>query len=240
MHKAYLDNNVIVDIEDGKCSVEQFLNKENYAYYFSHAHMEELLEAKENPKVSQNGRLNLLSKLCGRNHILTGVYDIPEFFDKEPIEIYNLANKTYLLRQQINQVVNQDDVLAEEVRQKLGFDSHHFNNEPPENVLSLIDLRMKEKFGIDLITYLKKTEAHHGRALYHTLIQLIDRADYWGDKRTCRSNVARLYDAAHAYFAQICDVLVTKDKKMCMKVKAIYSFLHVKTRVVSTDVFLRN
>lgn len=63
MFKAYLDNNVIVDIEDGKYSVEQFLNKDGYAYYFSQAHIEELLEAKGNPKISQSGRLNLLSNM---------------------------------------------------------------------------------------------------------------------------------------------------------------------------------
>lgn len=73
MYKAYLDNNIIVDIEDGAYTIEQFLNKNNYSYYFSQAHLEELLEAKDNPKVSQEGRLNLLAKLCGRNHILTGV-----------------------------------------------------------------------------------------------------------------------------------------------------------------------
>ena len=65
MYKAYLDNNIIVDIEDGMYSLEQFLCKERYAYCFSYAHIKELLEAKGNPMISQIGRLNLLSKLCG-------------------------------------------------------------------------------------------------------------------------------------------------------------------------------
>ena len=240
MYKAYLDNNIIVDIEDGKYSVEQFLSKNNYAYYFSQAHIEELLEAKGNPKVSQIGRLNLLSKLCGKNNILTGVTDVPEFFDKEPVEIYNLAGITYHIRQLIHQAVNQYDEIAPRVRQELGFDTLQFNNETPENVLRLIDKRLKETSDIDLITYLKDTEAYMGTALYHTLMQLIDMANYWGDKKTIHSDVARLYDSSHAYFAQICNVLVTNDKRMNMKIKAIYSFLNVRTRVVSADDFLCN
>lgn len=240
MFKAYLDNNVIVDIEDGKYSVKQFLNKYDYAYYFSYAHIEELLEAKGNPKISQSGRLNLLSKLCGKNNILPGVADVPEFFDKEPIEMYNLAGNTYHIRQLLHQAINQYDEIALRVRKELGFDTLRFNNESPENVLRLIDKRLQETSGIDLVTYLKETEACMGNALYHTLMQLIDMANYWGDKKTNRSNMARMYDASHAYFAQICDVLVTNDKKMSMKIKAVYSFLNVKTRVVSADDFLRN
>lgn len=238
MFKAYLDNNVIVDIEDGKYSVEQFLNKDNYAYYFSQTHIEELLEAKDNPKVSQSGRLNLLSKLCGKNHILTGVDSAPEFFDKEPSEMYRLLDTP--LRQLIIQAVNQFEGLSLKVRQELDFNTLHFNNEAPEKVLSIIDNRMKEKSGIDLYSYLTRTEATMGKPIYHTLMQLIDMANYWGDKKTNRSDVARLYDSSHAYFAQICDVLVTNDKKMSMKVKAVYSFLNIRTRVVSADDFLRN
>ena len=79
-----------------------------------------------------------------------------------------------------------------------------------------------------------------GQSIYHTLIQLIDMANYWGDKKTNHSNVARLYDAAHAYFAQICDVLITNDKKMIMKVRAVYSFLGVKTKVMTAEEFLYN
>lgn len=238
MYKAYLDNNIIVDIEDGKYSVEQFLNKDDYAYYFSQAHIEELLEAKDTPKVFQSGRINLISKLCGKNHILTGVDSVPEFFDKKPSEMYRLLDTP--LRQLIIQAVNQFEGIALKVRQELDFDTLHFNNESPENVLRIIDNRMKEKSGIDLYSYLMRTEAFMGKPIYHTLIQLIDMANYWGDKKTNRSDVARMYDASHAYFAQICDVLVTNDKKMCMKVKAIYYFLNVKTKVLTANDFFHS
>jgi hypothetical protein len=238
MYKAYLDNNIIVSIEDGDHSVEQFVCKNDCAYYFSQAHIEELLEAKDNPKVSQDGRLNLIAKLCGRNHILTGGDTVPEFFDKEPIEIY-YSVKYNFIRQLILQSVSQGDKLASLFRQTLGFDSKQFNNEAPEETLGIIDDRMRNKIGVDLYTWLIQTEANNGRAIYHTLLQIIDMANYWGDKKTNHSNVARMYDAAHAYFAQICDVLITNDKKMSKKVKAIYSFMNVKTKVVTANDFLK-
>ncbi len=116
-----------------------------------------------------------------------------------------------------------------------------FNNESPDEVLKLIDERVKQKFkDMDLLTYIWATEAYGGKALYHTLFNLIDAANYWGDKKTAHSNVARLYDAAHAYFAQVCDVLVTKDKRMRAKTKAVYSFLGVKTVVMNVDEFLED
>lgn len=238
MNKAYLDNNIFVSIEAGDYFISQFLNKNNYTYYFSEAHMEELLEARNNPKVSQSERLNLISKLCDRNHILPNVHNTPEFFEKDPIEMYNIVKHSLGLI--TNQIVNQFDEPSIKFRRELGFDTVKFNNEAPETILSLIDTRMKKCIGIDLTTYLRATGVNMGQSIYHTLIQLIDMANYWGDKKTNHSNVARLYDAAHAYFAQICDVLITNDKKMIMKVRAVYSFLGVKTKVMTAEEFLYN
>lgn len=236
MIKAYLDNNIFIDMEMGKLQAEQFLSKKGYAYYFSDAHMNELLEAKGNERVSQEGRVMLISKICGRNNILTGGYDKPEIFEKEPIEMYRLCDNPF--RKYIAHQVNTDDGLFLEFRQRLGFESTVFNNESPKRVLEMIDERLKQKFEkLDLLTYLKATEAYGGKPLYHTLFNLIDAANYWGDKKTTHSNVARLYDAAHAYFAQVCNILVTDDKRMIAKAKAVYSFLGVKTKVLSVDEF---
>lgn len=236
MIKVYLDNNIYVDMEMNDLKVEQFLSMKGCVYYFSDAHMNELLEAKGNERVSQEGRLRLISKICGRNNILTGGYDKPEIFEKEPIEMYRLCDNP--LRKYIAQQVNTDDGLFLELRQRLGFDSIVFNNESPDRVLGMIDERVRQEFeDMDLLTYLGATEAYEGKPLYHTLFNLIDSANYWGDKKTSHSNVARLYDAAHAYFAQVCDVLVTNDKRMIAKTKAVYSFLGVRTKVMSVDEF---
>lgn len=143
------------------------------------------------------------------------------------------------MRAFIVQQVNTGDDLFMELREKLDFDSTIFNNVSPELVLGMIDERVKQKLNnMDLLTYLRETEAYGGKPLYQTLFNLIDSANYCGDKKTSHSNVARLYDAAHAYFAQVCDVLVTNDKRMRAKTKAVYSFLDVNTSVVPTNEYL--
>lgn len=235
--KVYLDNNVLVDIEVGKYSAEDFTGMSGATYYYSDAHMNELLEAKGNPIVSQEERLGLISQLCGCNNILTGGFEAPEIYEKEPEEMYRLCDTPF--RAIIAQQVNTGDDLFMELREKLDFDSAIFNNESPGLVLEMVDEKMNQKLNIDLMTYLKATEAFGGKPLYHTLFNLIDSANYWGDRKTSHSNVARLYDAAHAYFAQICDVLVTNDKRMRAKTKAVYSFLGVNTTVVSTNEYLK-
>lgn len=105
-------------------------------------------------------------------------------------------------------------------------------------MLQLIDEKMGEKLGMGLLEYLYRTEAY-GRALYGTLMNIVDMANYWKDTQTGHSDVARLCDASHAYSAQICDVLVTGDKKLRAKAKAVYSFLGVKTKVASVDEFFK-
>ena len=162
---------------------------------------------------------------------------MPEFYEKDPEDMYRLCDNP--MRSFIAQQVNTGDELFMELRERLGLDSTVFNNVSPNQVLEMIDEKVKEKFdNLDLLTYLRATEAFGGKPLYHTLFNLIDSANYWGDKKTAHSNVARLYDAAHAYFAQVCDVLVTNDKRMRAKTKAVYSFLGVKTRVVPTNEYL--
>ena len=238
MRTVYLDNNVLVDIENGIYSTELFLNKTENKYYYSQSHIGELLEAKNNHKVSHMGRLNLIGRLCGKNYILPGGIKEPEFFDKKPSEMYDLIDKPS--QQYISQVVSQLNESFEKVRKVLGFDIIQFNNVPPEQVLNQINDRMIERLGRNLISFLLETESESGRALYYTLLQIVDMSNYWGDRKTEHSNVARLYDASHAYFAQICDVLVTNDKKMRKKIKAIYSFLNINTAVLSVDEFMSN
>lgn len=234
--RVYLDNNVLIDIEQGKYKEKEFLSREKTDYYYSDAHMGELLEARGNQKVSQEDRLELISRICAQNCVLTGVLYDPEFIQKDVREMYRISDTP--LRQVINAMAVKGGAIFERVSHVLGFESRLFNNETPDKVLGIIDERMKEKLGIGLMPYLLRTEALGGKVLYYTLLNMIDTAKYWGDVRTDHSEVARLYDASHAYSAIICDALVTSDKRMMAKVKAIYSFLGVTTKVLSVKEFL--
>lgn len=232
--KVYLDNNVLVDIEARKYQLEKFCALPDVEYYYSDAHLNELLEAKGNSKVSQEGRLDLITKLCGKHYICSGVTKAPEFMEKDCREMYRFADNP--LRAYISKVASVGVDPLGVVREKLGFESKVFNNERPERVLQILDERMVEKLKIGLLEYLYQTDAY-GRALYGALLNIVDIANYWGDVKTEHSEVAKMNDASHAYSAQICDVLVTNDKRMRTKVKAIYSFLGITAQVLSVKDF---
>lgn len=232
---VYLDNNILIEIEDGKYRVSDFLSVEKALYHYSDVHMSELLEARGNDKISQKGRLNLISQLCDKNYIVTGVLNPPEFMEESVEDAYKLSDNP--IRQKLAQMAC-NDVPYTRIREVLDLRSSEFNNTPCEEVLSIVDSRMKEKLGMSLMTYLVASEAYGGKPLYYTLLKLIDTSNYWPEKKTQRSNIALLYDAAHAYSAQICDVLVTNDKRMSEKVTAIYCFLGIKTKIQTADDYL--
>ena len=85
--KVYLDNNVIVGIEDGDYIQSMFTSLTCAEYNYSSAHVEELIEGKDDPKISVERRLATISDLTGSNHILNGFQD-PEFFPKSIQEMY--------------------------------------------------------------------------------------------------------------------------------------------------------
>lgn len=232
---VYLDNNVLVDIEEGKYSLVAFLSKQDTKYHYSDVHLNELLEARGIDHVSQEERLALISKICGENYIVTGVLDPPEFLQKDVSFTYRLCDTPY--RVLINKMAC-NDAPYEKVRQQLGITSRDFNNTSPNQVLFKIDCMMKEKVGISLMSFLVSSEAFGGKPLFYTLLKLIDISNYWPDKKTDHSGIALLNDAAHAYSAQICDMLVTNDRRMKEKVTAIYMFLGINTAIVSTDDYL--
>lgn len=234
---VYLDNNILVDVEMGKYYIEQFLGRQNCTYWFSDSHVEELLEGLGNSKISQERRLALIKEICGDNCILPGVHAGPEFIKEDIVDAYmSAANNP--CRTIITKLATDGRAVYFKLSEKIGLEAKTFNNVTYNQVLPMIDARLKECEKIGLIEYLVRSEGIDGRPLYLTLFNLVDLCNYWRDARTDHSEIARLYDASHAYSAQICDVLVSNDKKMRQKAKAVYAFLGVTTEVVSGHEFL--
>ena len=67
--KAYLDNNIIVYIENGLLKIEDFISKTDVNYYFSEIHMDELMNGLDNHPALQIKRLRTIEQLCGSNYI---------------------------------------------------------------------------------------------------------------------------------------------------------------------------
>lgn len=67
--KVYLDNNIIIGIEEGGYDIHLFKSFSDVEYFYSAAHVDELIEGKDNPKISVDQRLTTISELAGTNHI---------------------------------------------------------------------------------------------------------------------------------------------------------------------------
>lgn len=232
--RVYLDNNVWVDIENGIYSIDAF-KQADAEYFFSDNIIEELLEASGNVKVSPRQRLELIDNLCGDNFILIGVSDRPNLSIKHTaFERFSEISKP-LFRCLYN-CVRQEELKADHLdRKKLqdlfGINKIEMNNKNPQTILSEIEPLFKKVNINDIDDYLSRCEAQ-GRTVYTTLFNLLDYLGYRSDKKTERSAIARLADASHAYCSQVCDVLITSDKRMMVKANAVYAYFGVSTRVV--------
>lgn len=240
--KVYLDNNVIVGIEEGDYRLYMFTSLPRIEYYYSSAHVEELIEGRDNPKISVERRLATISDLTGTNHILNGYQD-PEFFPKSIQETYALACSPLhaILRLCINTATNNFNVDNGRFLEILRLERIEVNNIRTCDIFSEIERRLLEADDpadrISVDGYLKRSEAV-GRSLYCTLFNLLDFACFYKDKPTSHSNIARMHDASHAYYAQLCDVFVSDDKRMRYKTEAVYHYLGVRTRVMSGKEYL--
>lgn len=241
--KVYLDNNIFVGIEEGDYDFTLFKSFSDVEYFYSAAHVDELIEGKDNPKISVNKRLTTISELAGTNHILNG-YTEPEFCPKSIQEMYAMACSPIqtALRESINVASNYFNVDNDRFLDILKLKRIEVNNIKSCDIISEIDRRMLEAENPDdrigVKEYLWQSEAV-GRSLYCTLFNLLDFVCFHKDRLTGHSNIARMHDASHAYYAQLCDVFVSDDKKMRYKTEAVYHYMGVGTRVISGKYFVR-
>ncbi len=244
MVKVYLDNNVLVDIEEGKYDLSNFLLLENVEYYYSSAHIGELIEGLNLKLLSVDNRLSLIENLCRTNYIQFGATK-PVICRETPKEVFKLENKPEMmyLRCILNNSVSNLIVDRDKFLEILKIRKIDINNISPQNILNELDYALStmddndEKMNIN--NYLKATDAI-GRAVYSTLFNLLDFACYYKDKQTVHSDIARMYDASHAYCAQLCDFFVSQDKRMRYKTEAVYNYLGIGTKIMSTANYIKD
>jgi uncharacterized protein YutD len=65
-----------------------------------------------------------------------------------------------------------------------------------------------------------------------SIFNFLDFVGFWKDKNSSKSNMARMYDASHAYFASGCDFFISNDLRARMKSKVAYEFKNIKSQVI--------
>ena len=76
-------------------------------------------------------------------------------------------------------------------------------------------------------------------AAFQSFFNAMDMLGFWQDKRTERSNMARSYDANHAYFASACDYFITNDRRTCNKANVLYYYYGMKTKAILFAEFIK-
>ena len=234
VRKVYLDNNVLIDIESNKYQFEDFVDLPNVEYYYSEAHIGELLNGTGKHPELKNVRLQTIERLCCSRYIAPDVANyVMEIEERAPLDIFELYSSAKPLHDAINKAasmnVNREGILTE-----LSLNKVEVGNIKTEDIFNAIEQMMQRRLGFGIKEYINMGICNSGRTIFSTLFNLLDSVCYWRDK----NDVARFYDSSHAYFAQLCDVLVTNDKKMRVKSKAVYSYLGINTNVYSVDDFL--
>ena len=235
--KVYLDNCILVDIEKGKLSLSDFCQIRGTEYFFSFAHMDELCRGLTNNPDLKEKRLSTISLLCGENFIVQDLQGQSIEFERKSAETaFSICKYFRTLADLTERVVakcnpNRDGIIAELSLKKI-----EIGNVEPNEILELIDSQMRRSpNNLGLEDFLRLSEAYTLKAKYSTLFNLLDSVFYWKDEH----NVNRLYDSSHACHAQFCDILVTNDRRMAIKAKAIYAYWGLKTQVMNSDEYLR-
>lgn len=237
MTTYYLDNNVLVDIEQGIISISDFLSLQNSKYFFSPSHIDELIEGERISKLSIDNRLALIEHLASNNYIMPG-YPNPELCARSPLQVYQDVKtpQATFIRQLINQSASNFILDRDEFLKIVRLRKIEVNNIPSQEIIIKLNEILSKYMNISIPELLFRSEAI-GSAVFGTLFNLLDLACYHRDRQTDHSNIARLHDASHAYYAQLCNIFVSQDKKMRYKTKAVYSYLGIDTQVLSFQEF---
>ena len=233
--RLYLDNNILIYIENGKYELSQFLSVSDAEYYYSEIHMDELMNGLDIHPELKDIRLKTIGELCGSKYIVPDVAGFKmEIEERLPQSAFNLSMRFKFIHDQIYLFSKSMKIEREVFLKGLKMNRLDVNNYKPTEILPLLDIKMKENLGYGIKEHLEKSVANTGRTVFLTLFNLLDFVCYWHDE----DHAARLYDSSHAYFAQMCDVLVSNDRRMRIKSEAVYSYLGIKTKVVTADEFL--
>ena len=234
--RAYLDNNVLISIEEDNYSLKDF-KIPRVEYYFSNAHIHELLNGVDKSiQGLKERRLLTIKAVCGSKYLFQDTDSSIQFADCNPEQVYDSLSKVSFMRVGINNLANSFTPNRTGILEELQWDAKDVGNYSPKNIFEEIDKRLRtSKCKLSIEDYLNSCEASTESTVYNSLFNLLDMVSYRKDK----NNISRLYDSSHTYYAQKCDVLVSDDARMRVKAEAVYYYLNVLPRVLSADEFLK-
>ena len=247
--KVYLDNNVIIDIEQEKIDINdlsQNLGEEITDIYYSAAHIHELNEItadnKEELKNRLTKRFQTIEEITKNKYLF---HKLPSNIVYEQLEspkiVYETINQIPFVRDSMKSMINTISENQKEIfREYIGINLMEINNYQPNDVIQQINKKLDVLQGFSFLEIIEKSVELHpdGKSFgmhnrFGGVFELLDMIGYWKDKFNEKSNYARLWDSNHAYFASFCEAFISNDKRTRNKALVAYSIYNIKTKVFS-------
>lgn len=243
MLKIYLDWNCITHCKDNLNFILRLADTYSkfIIFPYSDAHIRDLRESMLNTREFEND-LNMLTNICGK-HLLT--YDegkiLPKYaFPQECME------KEEAYHQFIKLIT---DIISPKVYSNFKkslqhlipleiLDSYRKENDP-EKAIKKIDSYIRFHVpGQNLFSLMTQFANQQHIATKDVEMKLLYLGlDWFGYKNEEKNKTIAniMADATHVFYAEHCDYLVSNDNRLRAKAKAIYSYYHASTKVISSD-----
>ncbi|MFI0426599.1 MAG: hypothetical protein ACH34V_06550 [Flavobacterium sp.] len=247
---AYLDNNILIELEQKKITKEELIRNINpniTKFFFSSAHLFEADEITGLPSEKRERlqrRFDIITELTENNYLYNELpTNVVLKRIQKPEIVYNTITSSSTTKPAMKSMVNPVSNEQKEIfRNGLKLNPIQINNYSPEEVIAQINEK-RDAFGgftlFGLIEEAKRIQSNGKPVeLYDKIIvsiEMLDLIGYWKDKQTEKSNYARLWDGLHAYFSTFCDYFVSNDTRTRYKSKVVFETYGIKTKIVSMD-----
>jgi hypothetical protein len=233
--KVYLDNNILISIEDGQIDINDLRSffGGDVQFVYSYCHLLELLASNDRFESLHKKRMETIRFVTEIRHISPDIDNDGQFIfeRKDPEFLLNiiLANSIVFEQMKVNARMIEFD--RERIIKELSIDKKRLNNYSEDEVISRLDESLSNRIGLGLVPLVDLT----GQRLHEqicTIFNFLDHVGFWADVYTKKSSIARVYDSSHAYFASGCDYFISNDRKARMKSKVAYKFKNLHNTIV--------
>ncbi len=233
--KVYLDNNILISIEESELdfSILKGSFPNNTIFYYSYAHIQELLEATKGIDNLINTRLNTILTITNNNYLFPYQGKIESKIE-EPKRVIATIKKNPFIFESFRHAAKNFNIYRTQIIQELGIDKRQLNNFSTKDAISHINHVLNNKLlkGFKDIIDLAGINLHQRIA---TIFNFLDVIGYWKDKKNLKSDLARMYDSTHVYFSTECDFFISNDKRARNKAKVAFEIYNIKTQVRSFE-----
>ncbi|MDO9152134.1 MAG: hypothetical protein Q7U47_00205 [Paludibacter sp.] len=233
---VYLDNNILVSIEDRGLDFNKIKKQFplNVQFVYSYVHVQELLESKIDFVTLKEKRINTLIETTDYNYIFSNGATT-EVTQNHPGNVINDIKRHSSIFNSFRHYASNISIDRNKFMVELGIDKNRINNYNAQEVIGHINSLLKyseEGFDFEYIVDLAGRSRHDK---INTIFNFLDIVGYWRDSQTDKSDLARMYDAGHTFFASGCDYFISEDKRARNKAKVAYEFCNIKTKVLSLE-----